>query len=111
MLKFTATFSNGETISRKTDRKYAFAWAVLHLGKIVDSGFSGDMENAIKSAQSHLPRGPSARDRKNPNVRRYWAKLAKDNGFTSVDAFIADIDAKADAKRAEMSVEIIEVQE
>ena len=34
---FTATFSNGETITRKAQASYGKAWAVLVDGKIVSS--------------------------------------------------------------------------
>lgn len=109
MTKFTATFSNGQTITRNSDHAYAFAWAVIRTvdGKIEQSGFSADRINAAKGAQAHVWSGFSARDRKNPALRRYHVKLAKERGFASVEAFHADCEAEAAKHNADRRIEIV----
>ena len=109
MTQFAATFSNGQTITRNSDNAYTFAWAVIRIadGKIEESGFSGDRANAAKAAQSRLWHGVSARDRKHPAMRRHHAKLAKDRGLASVEAFYAEIEARDAAHNAARRVEIV----
>jgi hypothetical protein len=109
--KFSATFSTGETITRNTDNLYSFAWAVIRIadGKIEKFGFSADPVNAAKGASAKLWKSVSASDRKNPAMRRYWAGLAKQRGFASVDALIAHWDAEAIAHNAARRVEIVEI--
>ena len=71
MTKYTATFADGTTITRKTERAYAFAWRArwnLLSGEPYElTGFSQTEENARKSARPYLPygtwRGQSAKDR------------------------------------------------
>ena len=105
--KFTATFSNGQTITRNSDHPYAFAWAIISdTGLIRDSGFSADRVNAAKGAEQRLPKRLSDRDRKNPSARRYWAKMAKDAGVT-VEEWIKQIDDRFAAQRAALRVEIV----
>lgn len=108
---FTATFSNGQTISRKTDNAYAFAWAVIRAadGKIEKSGFSADRVNAAKAAQGQMWSPVSARDKKNPALRRYHASLAKSRGFASVAEMHANWDADAIAHNAARRIEIVPV--
>ena len=107
MTKFTATFSNGRTINRNSDHAYAFAWAIISdTGMIRESGFSADHANAAKGAESKMPKAPSARDRKTPSVRRYWARMAKDAGVT-VEDWIKQIDDRTAAQRAGLRVEIV----
>jgi hypothetical protein len=107
--KFTATFSNGQTITRNSDHAYAFAWAIIRIADegIENCGFSADRVNAAKGAQAYVWSGISARDRKNPALRRYQVKLAKDRGFASVEAFYADCEADAVAHNAARRIEII----
>ena len=38
--RYTATFSTGETITRRTSATYGKAWAVIQDGKVVASGFA-----------------------------------------------------------------------
>lgn len=111
MTHFIATFSNGQTLTRNSDRDYAFAWAVVRTadGKIERSGFSADRANAAKAAQATIYTGPSARDRKHPGMRRHWAKMAKDQGFPSVDALIAHWEAEAASHNAQRHIEIVAV--
>ena len=111
MTKFSATFSNEKTITRNSDHAYAFAWAVIRIedGKIENSGFSADRANASKAAQAKTWSGVSARDRKNHAVRRYHSDLAKRNGFASLAAFYADIEASAAAHNAARRIEIVPV--
>ena len=55
MTKFTATFSNGQTITRNSDNAYAFAYAIIRAdGTIKDSGFSADPVNAAKAASPYV---------------------------------------------------------
>lgn len=107
--KFTATFSNGQTINRNSDHAYAFAWAVIRKtdGKIEDSGFSSDRANAAKGAAAKLWKGVSARDLKNIALRRYHVKMAKERGFASSDAMYAHWEAEAVAHNAGRTVEIV----
>jgi hypothetical protein len=107
--KFVATFSNGQTITRNSDNAYAFAWAIVRTvdGVIERSGFSADRANAAKGAQAYVWSGISARDRKNPPLRRYHVKLAKDLGFASVEAFYATREAEAAAHNAGRRIEIV----
>jgi hypothetical protein len=111
MTAFTATFSTGETITRNSDHAYAFAWAVVRIadGKIEVSGFSADRANATKAAQSKMWSPVSARDRKDPGMRRYWAKIAKEQGFANVDALIAHWDAEAVARNAARRIEVVAI--
>ena len=110
--KFTATFSNGQTITRNSDHAYAFAWAIIRIAddKIEQSGFSADRVNAAKGAQVRVWSGISARDRKNPSLRRYHVKRAKDRGFASVEAFYATVEAETIAYNAARRIEIVEVR-
>ena len=109
MTKFTATFSNGQTITRNSDHAYAFAWAVVRIadGVVEATGFSADRANAAKSAQSKMWVGVSDRDAKNPALRRYWAKMAKDEGLASVDAWIAVRRAEAAEHNAARRIEVV----
>lgn len=111
MTQFAATFSNGQTITRNSDHAYAFAWAIVRIadGKIEKSGFSVDRANAAKGAQAHMWPPVSARDKKNPALRRYHARLAKDRGFASVAEMHAQWDADAAAHNAARRVEIVPV--
>lgn len=111
MTKFAATFSTGETITRNSDNAYTFAWAVIRIadGKIEESGFSGDRVNAAKAAQGKVWSGVSARDRKHPAMRRHHAKMAKDRGLASVEAFYAEIEARDAAHNAARRIEIVAV--
>lgn len=108
-MAYTATFSNGETIKRKTPRTYAFAWAVFDGDKIAYKGFSADRANAAKAANAMMPRGVSQRDRNNHGLRRYWSKLAKERGFASVNQMIQHWDDVAAERRAAMWIEIVPV--
>lgn len=71
MIKYTATFADGTSITRKSDRGYAVAWRAtwtnVHGLPRVETGFSSSTENAAKSARPGLPygtwRGQSAKDR------------------------------------------------
>ena len=110
MTKFSATFSNGETVTRKSDRDYSFAWAVIRIAdsKIVEKGFSADRANAEKSAKATMrPVGQSARHRRNAALNSYNAKLAKDRGFASVNEMQAAWDASAIAHNAARRIEIV----
>ena len=109
MTTYTATFSNNETITRNSDNTYAFAWAVIRIedGKIIDKGFSADRANAAKAAQSKMWSGVSARDRK--ALRRYHARIAKENGFATVQAWFDAREAEAAERNAAHRIEIVEV--
>ena len=111
MTKFSATFSNGETITRNSDHAYTFAWAIIRIadGVVELSGFSADRVNAAKAAQAKQWSGISARDRKNPAIRRFHADLAKKRGFANTAAFYADCDASAVAHNAARRIEVVEV--
>lgn len=71
MTNFTATFTNGKTLTRKSNNGYAFAWMATWTHKdgseTYDSGFSASFELAQKAAKPSLPwagvRGMSAKDR------------------------------------------------
>ena len=105
--KFTATFSNGQTINRNSEHPYAFAWAIISKdGTIHYSGFSEDRVNAAKGAEIRMPKPLSDRDRKNASARRYWARMAKAAGVT-LEAWIKQIDDRFIAQRAELRVEIV----
>lgn len=111
MTTYTATFSTNETITRNTDNTYAFAWAVIRIedGRIIKKGFSADRANAAKAAQSNMWSPVSARDKKNPALRRYHAVLAKENGFASVADMHAAWDAYAAERNAKHRIEIVAV--
>ena len=111
MNTYTATFSNNETITRNTNNTYAFAWAVIRIedGKIIEKGFSSDRANAAKAAQSGMWSPVSARDKKNPALRRYHAGLAKQRGFASVAEMHAAWDADAAERNAKHRIEIVAV--
>ena len=113
MTKFIATFSDGQTITRNSNHDYRFAWAIIRIedGRIEMSktGFSADRANAAKAASAQMWSSVSARDRKNPALRRYWAKMAKEQGFAGVDALIAHWDAETAARNAAHRIEIVPV--
>lgn len=108
---FTATFSTGATITRKSEHAYAFAWAIIRIedGKIENSGFSADRANAAKGAQARLWPGVSTRERKHPAMRRHWALLAKDRGHATVADLFAAIEAEHAAHNAARRIEIVAV--
>lgn len=109
MTKFIATFSNGRTVTRNSDHAYAFAWGVIRTadGSVEKSGFSADRANAAKSAQAQMWSPVSARDKKNPALRRYHAGLAKQRGFASVADMHAQWDADAAAHNAARRIEVV----
>ena len=110
MTAFTATFANGQTITRNSRHDYKFAWAIFHAaGRITDKGFSADRANAAKAAASALPRFLSERDRKHPAITRHHAKMAKEQGFANVDALRKHWDDETAARRAELRTEIVAV--
>lgn len=109
MTKFIATFSDGQTIVRNSDRAYAFAYAVIGpCGIIKNSGFSADRANAAKAAEASLPKGISSRDRKSLAMRYYHAQLAKAEGLT-YQQWVAKINEDAAARRAALRVEIVAI--
>jgi hypothetical protein len=71
MNKYTATFADGTSITRKSARGYAVAWRATWInldGRArVETGFSASAELAAKSARPGLPygtwRGMSSKDR------------------------------------------------
>ena len=111
MTAFIATFANGTTITRNSDHKYSFAWAVFTAeGAIKKSGFSADRANAARAADAILPRPVSDKNRKNQSLMKYWAKMARDRGFANVDAMIQHWDEEAAASRAALRIEIVPAQ-
>lgn len=77
MTRYTATFKNGKTLTRKSNNNYAFAWMATWTRKdgaeTFDSGFSASFELAKKSARPSLPWGTvprmSAKDRATVNKK------------------------------------------
>ena len=71
MIKYTATFADGTSITRKSARNYTVAWRAtwtrLDGRPCCETGFSATAENAAASARPHLPygtwRGMSSNDR------------------------------------------------
>lgn len=71
MNKYTATFADGSSITRKSARSYTVAWRATwtnFAGKpCTDTGFSASADNAAASARPGLPygtwRGMSSKDR------------------------------------------------
>lgn len=52
-MTYTATFSNGKTITRNSERTYTFAWAVFRMdGSMLEKGFAADKEKAERAARS-----------------------------------------------------------
>lgn len=111
MNKFTATFSDGQTITRRSEHDYDFAWALIRIadGKIVEKGFSGTRANADKAAQGRLRTGISTRERKHPRLRRHFARIAVELGFASTEDYFAHRQAEADAYNAAHRIEIVAV--
>lgn len=109
MTKFSATFSDGQTITRNSDHAYAFAWAIIRNddGKIENSGFSADRANAAKSAASMQWKGVSTRDRRNAALHRLHVKMAKERGFASAGDLYAHLDAEAAKHNAARRIEIV----
>lgn len=108
MTKYTATFSNGKTVTRNSERAYAFAWAVIRTadGKIEYSGFSADRANAAKGAAAMQHKG-APRVRNNAALHRLHAKMAKERGFASVADLHAHWDAEAAKHNAARHIEIV----
>jgi len=50
MKKYSATFSTGETITRKSEREYHYAWATIRIstGRIENKGFSNKLPKRPK---------------------------------------------------------------
>lgn len=77
MNKYTATFADGTTLTRKSNRGYAVAWRATWTDLFgharSDTGFSASAENAAKTAKPGLPygtwRGQSASARAFANER------------------------------------------
>lgn len=109
MTKFTATFSDGQTVTRNSDHAYTFAWAVIRIadGKIEASGFSADRANAANGAAAKRAKGVSARDRRNAALYRLHAKIAKEQGFATVADLHKHWDAKAAEYNAARRIEIV----
>jgi hypothetical protein len=71
MNKYTATFADGTTITRKSARGYTVAWRATWInldGSVcTETGFSATAQNAAASARPGLPygtwRGMSSKDR------------------------------------------------
>jgi hypothetical protein len=71
MKKYTATFADGTSITRKSARGYAVAWRATWInldGRArTETGFSATAQNAAASARPSLPygtwRGMSSKDR------------------------------------------------
>ena len=61
MTKYTATFEDGVTITRKTKREYAFAWRANYISldghNVTETGFSATKELAEKASNVGLPYG------------------------------------------------------
>ena len=106
MAKFSATFSNGETITRNSDHAYRFAWAILNTetGKVETKGFSADRANAQKAAQARMPQDISAKDKK--RYAGVHKRLAADKGMTR-DAWYEMITADTRARLAVLKIEIV----
>lgn len=70
-MKYTATFSDGSTITRNSHREYGFAWMSswtrLDGKRVTETGFSNTADNAAKAAKPGMPygtwRGMSSNDR------------------------------------------------
>jgi hypothetical protein len=75
MNKYTATFADGTTITRKSSHTYTSAWRAtwtrLDGERVFDTGFSSSAELAAKAAKVGLPygtwRGMSAKARTTAN--------------------------------------------
>lgn len=65
MNKYTATFSDGKTIKRNSNREYAVAWRIQYTtwygSQCEDTGFAASREQAQKAAQPNLPYGINRR--------------------------------------------------
>jgi hypothetical protein len=70
-------------------------------------GFSADRANAAKGAAAVQWKGISARDRRNVALCRLHAKMAKEQGFASVDALRAHWDGRAAEHNAARRIEIV----
>jgi len=54
-MTYTATFSNGKTITRNSERTYTFAWAVMDAnGSAYKTGFAADRAKAEKAAMAEI---------------------------------------------------------
>lgn len=90
-MTYTATFSNGQTITRNSERTYTFAWAVFRDdGSILESGFAADMEKAGRAARSLV--SYFTRTHLSPAHPRY-----------------KQVKKKNDELRAELKTEIVEI--
>lgn len=108
MTKFTATFSNGQTITRNSDHAYAFAWAVIRIadGVIEEKGFSADRAKAASGAAAKRAKG-APRDRRNAALHRLHVKIAKEKGFASVADLHAHWDRQALEHNSLRRIEIV----
>lgn len=79
-MTYIATFSNGQTIIRNSERTYTFAWVVIEKdGSTYNSGFAADRAKAEKAAMAAIsyttrifvsPASPRYKDAKERSVKR-----------------------------------------
>lgn len=90
-MTYTATFSNGKTITRNSGRAYTFAWAVLEKdGSTYNAGFAADRAKAEKAAMAAI--SYTTRVFVSPANPRYKA-----------------LKERAGQRRAELKTEIVEI--
>lgn len=101
MVKYTATFPNGETFTINSIREPRIAWALMNKdNKIVRHGFSGDMQKAEKTARGYLPSEMPMNYRSNlATTIAYHTKQARKHGFKTREAWFEDCRRKTEELR------------
>lgn len=110
MTKYIAQFSNGDTLTRNSEREYSHAYRLTSpTGGHWGQGFSARYDLAEKAARSLGPRRYNRRDLNLAHMASYYKKQAKKEGFESVKAMFAANDAYVDQWWKDAKVEIVEV--
>lgn len=110
MTKYIAQFSNGDIVTRNSEREYSHAYRLTaQNGDIYQQGFSARRELAEKAAHAAGPRGFNARARKYAHIAQYHRKMAKEKGFASVNEMYAAKEAEIAQWWADAKIEIVEV--
>lgn len=108
MTMYTAKFST-ETITRKSNREYTHAFLLTGPnGEGEGVGFSGSRELAEKAARQYGPK--SFANKRVAHVAAWHRKLAKEEGFKSVQAMYDARDAEIADWWSKAKIEIVEVE-
>ena len=106
MVKYTATFPTGETVTINSIREPRTAWAIIDKdNKIVRHGFSANLDNANKTARGYLPSFMPMHYRSNlATTIQHHIKQARKHGFKTREAWYEDCRRKTEEERKKFKV-------